>query len=145
MAQDWAGRIAWIIETYADKKQKVFADRIGTSQPTISNWLAGSEPSGEWLAKIIETFPEVSPDYLLLGREPRIRAYGDDKGVIAVRRAVTAIRRVLRDLEEELSDEVVRDAEIDDALETLRRFGYDIDLGAFGGEMGRLGGFSTSI
>lgn len=144
--QDWAERIAWVLRTYANDNQTELAATLSLSQPAVAGWLQRkSVPSGETLAAILEKYQDINPDYLLLGREPRLRAFAGGDGLVGVRRAVTGIRRLLRELEDELSNEIVRDADVGEALDILRRYGYDIDLRMFGGHQDILSGFKTDL
>jgi transcriptional regulator with XRE-family HTH domain len=57
-----------------------FADEIGIQRSGMSHLISGrNKPSLEFLMKVLQRFPDVSPDYLLYGgSDPEIRT-GDNK------------------------------------------------------------------
>jgi len=58
---------------YLGLTPRAFALKIGTSSQAMSNYLAGRDPSFEVVCKLIETFVEISPDWLITGRGPMLR------------------------------------------------------------------------
>lgn len=68
MAADWPERIEWILERYEDGSRRAMGRKIGLSGQAISAWTRGeARPSGEGLASIIETYPDVDARWLLSG------------------------------------------------------------------------------
>jgi len=61
--------------------QKVFASMIGTTQPTIANWIAQNQIPEGGIAKICRALPDVSFEWLT-GKEnmPR-RGYQEERGI----------------------------------------------------------------
>ncbi|PID90473.1 MAG: hypothetical protein CSA97_02735 [Bacteroidetes bacterium] len=60
-------RIRGIMESYS-LNAKELSERLGTSPGTVSHWLSGRNgPSYEVIVKIIEEFPTVSLNWLILG------------------------------------------------------------------------------
>lgn len=69
MALDWPERIEWILERYEDGSRRAMGRKIGLSGQAISAWTRGeARPSGEGLASIIETYPDVDARWLLSGQ-----------------------------------------------------------------------------
>ena len=60
--------------------QKVFASMIGTTQPTIANWLAQNQIPSGGVAKICKALPDVSFDWLAGNSEDMQRGYKDNVG-----------------------------------------------------------------
>jgi transcriptional regulator with XRE-family HTH domain len=55
----------------------LFADKIGVSRGTITHVLSGrNKPSLEVVQKILDTFPTINSDWLLVGKNPM---YGHEK------------------------------------------------------------------
>ena len=63
--------------------QKVFASIIGTTQPTIANWLAANQIPEGGIAKIRRALPEVSFEWLIGKDNVPIRGYQDTEFVSA--------------------------------------------------------------
>lgn len=61
--------------------QKVFASMIGTTQPTIANWMAQNQIPEGGIAKICRALPEVSFDWLTGKEEMPRRGYQDEPAV----------------------------------------------------------------
>jgi transcriptional regulator with XRE-family HTH domain len=58
-----------------------FSDAIGIQRATISHILAGrNNPSLDMVMKILAKFPEISPDWLLSGKEPITRSLPENTG-----------------------------------------------------------------
>ena len=57
--------------------QKVFASMIGTTQPTIANWIAQNQIPAGGVAKICQALPDVSFDWLTGKEEMPRRGYQD--------------------------------------------------------------------
>ena len=57
--------------------QKVFASMIGTTQPTIANWMAQNQIPDGGVAKICQALPEVSFEWLTGQEEMPRRGYQD--------------------------------------------------------------------
>ena len=58
--------------------QKVFASMIGTTQPTIANWMAQNQIPEGGIAKICRALPEVSFEWLTGQEEMPRRGYQDE-------------------------------------------------------------------
>lgn len=58
--------------------QKVFASMIGTTQPTIANWVAQNQIPAGGIAKICRALPEVSFEWLTGQEEAPRRGYQDE-------------------------------------------------------------------
>lgn len=73
MKEDVNQRLKLIIEAYS-LNQKKFAEAIGVPQTTISSFFVrGSKPSCEVLEQIINTFPQISAEWLLTGKGEMLR------------------------------------------------------------------------
>lgn len=72
----WKDRIQWILDRYEDGSRRAMGRKVGLSGQAISAWARGeTKPSGEGLAAIIRTYPEIRARWLLTGRgAPRISA-----------------------------------------------------------------------
>lgn len=72
----WEERIQWILERYEDGSRRAMGRKVGLSGQAISAWARGeTKPSGEGLAAIIRTYPELRARWLLTGNgAPRIAA-----------------------------------------------------------------------
>ncbi len=70
----WEERIQWILDRYEDGSRRAMGRKVGLSGQAISAWARGdTKPSGEGLAAIIRTYPEIRARWLLTGRgAPRI-------------------------------------------------------------------------
>lgn len=60
-------RLKLIRAEFSDGNNKIFADRIGESATTTSNWCAASSLSQSVILKIKNAFPRVSLDWLITG------------------------------------------------------------------------------
>lgn len=69
-------RIKSLIEYYSSLTQRGFADKIGVSQSAVSSLFSSREnrPGLEMLQKIAIAYPELSLDWLLIGRGPMFRS-----------------------------------------------------------------------
>ncbi len=74
----WDERIQWILDEYEDGSRRAMGRKVGLSGQAISAWARGeTKPSGEGLAAIIQTYPELRARWLLTGNgAPRISAVG---------------------------------------------------------------------
>lgn len=72
----WEERIQWILRQYEDGSRRAMGRKVGLSGQAISAWARGeTKPSGEGLAAIIRTYPEIRARWLLTGHgAPRISA-----------------------------------------------------------------------
>jgi len=72
----WKERIQWILDQYEDGSRRAMGRKVGLSGQAISAWARGeTKPSGEGLAAIIQTYPELRARWLLTGHgAPRIAA-----------------------------------------------------------------------
>lgn len=66
-------RIKQIMDNY-ELTAANFADILEIERSGISHILSGrNKPSLSFITKILENFPEISPDWLLFGTEPKLR------------------------------------------------------------------------
>lgn len=66
-------RIKQIMDNY-ELTAANFADLLEIERSGISHILSGrNKPSLSFITKILENFPEISPDWLLFGTEPKLR------------------------------------------------------------------------
>jgi transcriptional regulator with XRE-family HTH domain len=65
-------RLSQIVK-YKGVTPRSFALKIGTSSQVFGNYLSGRDPSFEVLSKIVETFDDINPTWLLTGKGPMIR------------------------------------------------------------------------
>lgn len=79
----WEERIQWLLDEYEDGSRRAMGRKVGLSGQAISAWARGeTKPSGEGLAAIIETYPEIRARWLLTGQgAPRTAA--TDPAVLA--------------------------------------------------------------
>lgn len=75
-ATSWEDRIRWILERYEGGSRRAMGRKVGLSGQAISAWARGeTKPSGEGLAAIIRTYPEIRARWLLTGNgSPQIAA-----------------------------------------------------------------------
>ncbi|MBQ9559747.1 MAG: LexA family transcriptional regulator [Bacteroidaceae bacterium] len=73
---DARDRLKTLIREYGGT-QKVFASMIGTTQPTIANWMAQNQIPEGGIAKICRALPEVSFEWLTGKEEQPRRGYQD--------------------------------------------------------------------
>ncbi|WP_340073829.1 helix-turn-helix transcriptional regulator [Leptobacterium sp. I13] len=67
---DFVTRLKYLLDYY-DLSAAAFADKVAVQRSSISHILSGrNKPSLEFVLKIITIFPEVSFDWLLLGKDP---------------------------------------------------------------------------
>src|SRR5690606_18025383 len=65
---DFTKRMEKILE-YFNLSESTFADSIGINRSTISHLLSGrNKPSLDFVMKVLEKFPEVEMDWLVLGK-----------------------------------------------------------------------------
>ncbi|MDR2775143.1 MAG: helix-turn-helix domain-containing protein [Tannerella sp.] len=73
-------RIIWIMKE-KNMNASQFSDTVGIQKATISHILAGrNNPSLDIVTKILAKFPEISPDWLLSGKEPVMRSFSVNTG-----------------------------------------------------------------
>lgn len=79
---DWDERIRWILEEYEGGSRRAMGRKVGLSGQAISAWARGeTRPSGEGLAAIIDTYPDVRARWLLTGQgSPRIAVASGESG-----------------------------------------------------------------
>ncbi len=70
-------RLKILIKEYGGT-QKVFASMIGTTQPTIANWMAQNQIPEGGIAKICRALPDVSFEWLTGKEEQPRRGYGEN-------------------------------------------------------------------
>lgn len=77
----WEDRIQWILDRYEDGSRRAMGRKVGLSGQAISAWARGeTKPSGEGLAAIVRTYPEVRARWLLTGKgSPEIAAGRADR------------------------------------------------------------------
>jgi len=67
------------IQEMSKLDKKSFAEKLGISAATLSHLSSGrNNPSLDLIISILETFKEVSPDWLLFGRGERNRGSNED-------------------------------------------------------------------
>lgn len=78
----WSDRILWILNRYEDGSRRAMGRKLGLSGQAVSSWArAETRPSGEGLAAIIRSYPEIRARWLLTGSgEPRIAPSGGEQG-----------------------------------------------------------------
>ena len=64
--------------------QKVFASMIGTTQPTIANWMAQNQIPAGGVAKICRALPDVSFEWLTGKQEEPHRGYQDENSTMTM-------------------------------------------------------------
>ena len=69
-------RIKFLIDDYQECNQKYFAEKIGVSPSAISSLFSKREnkPGLDMLQKIAIAYPEISLDWLLIGRGPMVKS-----------------------------------------------------------------------
>lgn len=76
-------RISELIE-HLGFSQAQFADQIGVKRSIISHILTGrNNPSLEVVMKILSTYKQLSPDWLIYGEDPMMRTRGERKETAA--------------------------------------------------------------
>lgn len=73
-------RLKTLIREYGGT-QKVFASMIGTTQPTIANWMAQNQIPEGGIAKICRALPDVSFEWLTGQEEQPRRGYQETSGM----------------------------------------------------------------
>lgn len=81
----WERRVQWILDEYEDGSRRAMGRKVGLSGQAISAWARGeTKPSGEGLAGVIRSYPDVRARWLLTGQGPprvddagRLREGGD--------------------------------------------------------------------
>jgi len=78
----WSDRILWILDRYEDGSRRAMGRKLGLSGQAVSSWArAETRPSGEGLAAIIRSYPEIRARWLLTGSgKPRIASNGGEQG-----------------------------------------------------------------
>lgn len=78
----WSDRILWILDRYEDGSRRAMGRKLGLSGQAVSSWArAETRPSGEGLAAIIRSYPEIRARWLLTGSgKPRIASNGGSNG-----------------------------------------------------------------
>jgi len=74
----WSDRILWILDRYEDGSRRAMGRKLGLSGQAVSSWArAETRPSGEGLAAIIRSYPDIRARWLLTGRgQPRVAPNG---------------------------------------------------------------------
>lgn len=77
----WSDRILWILDRYEDGSRRAMGRKLGLSGQAVSSWArAETRPSGEGLAAIIRSYPDIRARWLLTGRgQPRVAPNGEWK------------------------------------------------------------------
>ena len=93
-------RINELIE-FLGFSQTQFADTIGINRSILSHIMKGrNKPSLEVVNRILETFPQVSPDWLLWGkgssvREENLASSGDGRSLqVIVKEKIKEVNRI---------------------------------------------------
>lgn len=66
-------RFVWMVNEFEKGNRAAMARKLELSGQAVINICDGAMPSGETLIAALQAYPRVSPDWLLLGREPRLR------------------------------------------------------------------------
>lgn len=65
---DWPDRIRWIAHRFEDGNLRALGRRIGVTGQAVSAWTRGeAKPSGEALATLARSYPDLSCWWLLTG------------------------------------------------------------------------------
>lgn len=97
-------RLLQIIE-YKKISNTAFAKEIGVTPQGFGNYLNGRDPSYATVVKIIETFSEINPDWLLTGKGEMLRSKEPESS----EKYIASLEKNVHLLEENIS---LKDAEI---------------------------------
>lgn len=66
----WESRIREILQRFEDGNRSAMARRIGVTRQAVSSWTRGeTSPSGDALARMLRSYPELDARWLLTGEE----------------------------------------------------------------------------
>lgn len=78
---DWPDRIRWIARRFEDGNLRALGRRIGVTGQAVSAWTRGeAKPSGEALATLARSYPDLSCCWLLTGEGNPIKNGAPDEG-----------------------------------------------------------------
>lgn len=64
----WESRIREILRRFEDGNRSAMARRIGVTRQAVSSWTRGeTSPSGDALARMLRSYPELDARWLLTG------------------------------------------------------------------------------
>ncbi len=69
MCPKFGNRFKRLVRIELDLSQQKFADRCGVMRSNVQRWVNGSYPSGESIADMMMTFPDVDWHYILTGEK----------------------------------------------------------------------------
>lgn len=101
-------RLNFLVDTFEQGKKASFARKVGISPQAAQEILAGrrSEPSFKVLVKILESYPQVCTDWLVLGEGPMLKVDArQDPSMSNTPHAATALQNKAASLMQELSKE----------------------------------------
>ena len=71
-------RIRLLVEEKADGKNTVFAQNLGVSEANIRGYIKGVVPKADVLAKIVSSYDDISPSWLLTGEGDMLKTAPSD-------------------------------------------------------------------
>jgi transcriptional regulator with XRE-family HTH domain len=101
-------RLSFLVDTFEQGKKASFARKAGISPQAAQEILAGrrSEPSFKVLVKILENYPQVCTDWLVLGKGPMLKVDArQDASMPHTPHAAAALQLKAASLMQELSKE----------------------------------------
>lgn len=66
-------RIKLLVEKKAENKNTLFAQTLGVSEANIRGYIKGVVPKADVLAKIVSSYDDVDPTWLLTGEGPMLK------------------------------------------------------------------------
>ena len=72
-------RIRLLVEKKANNKNTVFAQKLGVSEANIRGYIKGVVPKADVLAKIVSSYEDISPAWLLTGEGSMTKTASDNK------------------------------------------------------------------
>lgn len=118
-------RLNFLVDTFEQGKKASFARKAGISPQAAQEILAGrrSEPSFKVLVKILENYPQVCTDWLVLGEGPMLKVDArQDPSMPSTPHEATALQAKAASLMQELSKE-------QDKCNRLREIESSLDAG----------------
>lgn len=91
MEQSFASRVLEF-RKFKGLSQQAFAERCGLEQGNVSQMEKGTEPKQSNVTKLVAGFPDLNPDWLLLGTGPMLRD-GRTLTAVPVEEPTTKLRR----------------------------------------------------
>lgn len=115
MADTWSERIAWLIKTYAGDSPSELARMIETAsgrtttRQNVESWKGGSAPKLPSVEAVLVAFPELRPEWVVLGVRPRERLHRDMSR--AAQEAIADAHARILELADRLADDYGLDVE----------------------------------